>query len=655
MVIAASGLLGIGAWRVDRALDEISRDGKTIKLEPRVMQVLVHLAEHAGEVVSVDQLLEAVWKDVIVTPDSVYQAVAVLRRALADGTEEPVYIINVLRRGYRLVAPVAPSLDASAGPGTDRPAARVTPVPVPVTPATTRSHLPWPWILFIGAAMMVISYPIAKKFWPQRAATSGEETTAVTFDAAQPSVAVLPFVDMSDQKDQAYLADGLSEELIDRLARVRGLRVPARTSSFYFKDKQASVPEIAKALGVAHLLEGSVRKSGNTLRITTQLVRVDSGYQVWSKTFDRPLTDVFKIQDEIAGAVVQVLELSLISHDMPQDPPTENIEAYSHYLRARSNVVSNGVDDYDAAVEHAHSALALDPQYAAAWAQLALVTIWKFDMRDSPTAGACAHARAAADQALKLNSRLAIAHRAVGVVFQFCDSNFTAAEAQFNQALELEVGGSDALRSLTWLAIDAGRLDEALQVAQRAVSRDPLNAWDFAALGDASSRAGHLHEAEAAYREAVTVQPRTSGLHALLANALLSVNKPLEAIAEAQREPDAQWRQLTLSIALDAAGRKSDADREIAVYELQFGGDHPKEVALFYACRHDAARAIQWLRKYAEMHVGEFDTLGAEGERIPVRAGLSNRMACFKNIASDPSYQALQQQTKAGNPKRPAL
>ena len=210
--------------------------------------------------------------------------------------------------------------------------------------------------------MMVISYPIAKKFWPQRAATSGEETSAVTFDTDQPSVAVLPFVDMSGQKDQAYLADGLSEELIDRLARVRGLRVPARTSSFYFKDKQASVPEIAKALGVAHLLEGSVRKSGNTLRITTQLVRVDSGYQVWSKTFDRPLTDVFKIQDEIAGAVVQVLELSLISHDMPQDPPTENIEAYSHYLRARSNVVSNGVDDYDAAVEHAHSALALDPQ-----------------------------------------------------------------------------------------------------------------------------------------------------------------------------------------------------------------------------------------------------------------------------------------------------
>jgi transcriptional activator of cad operon len=619
MGVAASGVLRIGAWRVEPALDAISRNGKSVKLEPRTMRVLVCLAEHAGEVVSVDQLLDAVWKDVIVTPDSVYQAVAGLRRAFADGTEEPAYIVNVLRRGYRLVAPVAP--DASASPGTDRIAAQVTPVlapsiaaPAAVTPAMTRSRPRWPWVLFIGAAMMAIGYPIAKKFWLQPGATSGEETTALTVDAGQPSVAVLPFVDMSDQKDQAYLADGLSEELIYRLARVRGLRVPARTSSFYFKDKQASVPEIARALGVAHLLEGSVRNSGNTLRITTQLVRVDSGYQVWSKTFDRPLTDVFKIQDEIAGAVAQVLELSLIDHDMPQDPPTENIEAYSHYLRARSNVVSNRVDDYDAAVEHAHSALVLDPQYAAASAQLALVTIWKFDMRSPPTAAACADARAAADQALKLNSRLAMAHRAVGVVFQFCDYNFTAAEAQFNQALELEVGGSDSLRSLTWLAIDAGRLDEALQLAQRAVSRDPLNAWDFAALGDASSRAGHLREAEAAYRKAVTVQPGTAGLHALFANALLSMNKPLEAIAEAQREPDAQWRQLTLSIALDAAGRKSDADREITVYELQFADDYPNEIALFYACRHDAGRAIQWFRRFAEKHVGEFNTLGTEGE-----------------------------------------
>jgi len=185
-------------------------------------------------------------------------------------------------------------------------------------------------------------------------------------------------------------------------------------------------------------------------------------------------------------------------------------------------------------------------------------------------------------------------------------------------------------------------------VAQRAVSRDPLNAWDFAALGDAASRAGHLRDAEVAYRKAVVLQPSTAGLHALYANALLSVNKPVEAVAEAQPEPDAQWRQLTLAIALDAAGRKGDADREISVYELQFANDDPSGIALFYACRHDADRAIEGL---TEKHVGQFNTIGTEGEWISVRAGLSNRMTCFKNILSDPPYQALQRQMKAKNPK----
>jgi TolB-like protein/DNA-binding winged helix-turn-helix (wHTH) protein/tetratricopeptide (TPR) repeat protein len=640
MMVADDKVLRIGAWRVDPALDEISRDGATVKLEPRATRVLLCLADHAGQVVSVDQLLDAVWKDVVVTPDSVYQAVAGLRRALGDTSKEPAYIANVLRRGYRLVASVAPWNDAATASNPEERPAEAAPVSVSVIPAATHSR-GWLWVVLVLAAALAIGYPIARKLWPSKqATTAGQETSAATVGVGEASVAVLPFVDMSDKKDQEYFVDGLSEVLIDRLAMVPGLHVPARVSSFYFKGKQATVPEIAKALGVEHLLEGTVRRAGNTLRITAQLVRVDNGYQVWSETFDRPLADVFKIQDEIAGAVVQVLKLSILNHYVPEAARTTNIEAYTLYFRAHSNVVSNGSADYDAAAEQLRSALTLDPQFAAAWRWLALVTIWKFEptawgssMRASPTPAACAGARAAADRALELDSTLVQTHRAKGIVLQHCDKNLLAAEGEFRRALELQPGSSDALRSYAWLALADDRSAQALQLAQRALSLDPLNCWNFAALGDVHWTAGRFAEAEAAYREAVELAPTTAGLHALLANILLSTNKTAEAVAEAEREPDAEWRETALLFALDAAGRKSDADRAIAAYELKYADDDPGGIAAFYACRHDTERTIQWLSRFLAKHQDEYHDL-------------PNREACFKNVESDSSYKAWRQKLK---------
>src|SRR5258708_21242735 len=282
MIAANNRVLRIGAWRVDPAVDEISRDGTTVKLEPRAMKVLLCLAEHAGQVVSVDQLLDAVWKDGVVSPVSVYQAVAGLRRALGDTSKDPAYIVNVLRRGYRLVASVAPWNDAAFASKLEERAAEAAPVLVSVTPRTAHSRA-WLWVVLVFAAAFAIGYPIVRKLLPSKqATTASQETRSATAGVGEASIAVLPFVDMSDKKDQAYFADRLSEVLIDQLAMVPGLHVSARVSSFYFKGKQATVPEIAKVLGVAHLLEGTVRKSGNTLRITAQLVRVDHCYQVWS-------------------------------------------------------------------------------------------------------------------------------------------------------------------------------------------------------------------------------------------------------------------------------------------------------------------------------------------------------------------------------------
>jgi Tfp pilus assembly protein PilF len=263
-------------------------------------------------------------------------------------------------------------------------------------------------------------------------------------------------------------------------------------------------------------------------------------------------------------------------------------------------------------------------------------------MRASPTQAACAGARAAADRALELDSTLVQTHRAKGIVLQYCDNNLSAAEGEFRRALELQPRSSDALRSYAWLALASGRLDQALQLAQRAVSLDPLNPWNFAALGDVPWTAGRFAEAEAAYLKAVELGPTIAGLHALLANILISTHKPAEAVVEAEREPDAEWRTIALSFALDAAGRKSDADRAIAAYELKYADDDPGGIAAFYACRRDTERAIQWLSSFVAKHEGEYHDL-------------PNREACFKTVESDARFHALQQQMKAENrkPARP--
>jgi TolB-like protein/DNA-binding winged helix-turn-helix (wHTH) protein/Tfp pilus assembly protein PilF len=636
---------------VDLGRQRVTRAGVDLKLPGLSFDLFVALVQAAPNVVAVPRLMDMVWPDAVVSPETISQRVKLLRSALGDDAHSARYVAGVRSRGYRIVATVTAlsadtrSPDARlegvmpARPPAD--AAREDGQSSPSADRGSNASARWPWIAAAVVAALVIGYPFAERPWSaKQLSVSGGETISAAEGIYKPSIAIMPFVDMSEKKDQEYFADGLTEDLINRLATVPQLHVPARTSSFYFKGKQATVPEIAKALGVAYLLEGSVSESGNTLRVTTQLVRVDNGYQAWSGSFDRPLTDLFKVQDKITGAVIQALKLSLVDHYTPRVGPTENIEAYTLYLRALSNITNNGSDDYDAAVEQLHAALSLDPQFVDAWASLSMAILYKGNTHGAPAIVACAAARAAATQALTLNARLEEGHRAAGLIFQYCDGNLPGAEAEFNRAIEVAPERDDALRSYAWLLVDAGRFNQALRLAQRAVDRDPLNAWNYVALGDSYWRSGRISEAEMAYQKAVQLNPTTVSLHALYANVLLSAHKPVAAVAEAEREPDPQYRQLTLPIALDAAGRKADADREVAAYESMHSEDDPGEIAVFYACRNDADQAIEWLGKFAAKHMGEFATL-------------PNRIACFRNIESDSRYLSLLQQVRRETPTRP--
>ena len=275
--------LRIGDWFVNPLSGEIARGEERVRLEARTMRLLLCLAATPGEVVSIDALLNQVWSGVVVTPDSVYQAVAALRRLLGDDAKQPAYIVTVPRLGYRLVAPVEPLSDAPPAP---RPAR-----------AGSRMYV----VLALGILLVgALAYYLVAARNPAGQATADAA-------AAPKAIAVLPFLDLTDDMNEEPFADGMTEELINKLSKVKGLHVPSPTASFYFKGKQLTVAEIARSLHVTYVLDGSVRKSRDTLRVAARLVRADDGYVVWSEHYDRPVGDKLMVQDDIASEVTGAL------------------------------------------------------------------------------------------------------------------------------------------------------------------------------------------------------------------------------------------------------------------------------------------------------------------------------------------------------------
>jgi TolB-like protein/DNA-binding winged helix-turn-helix (wHTH) protein len=288
--------LRIGDWSVNPASGHISKGEESVRVEARTMRLLLCLAEHAGEVVSIDELLRQVWSGVVVTPDSVYQAVTSLRRLLRDDPKQPTYIATVPRLGYRMIAAVDSKIDELAA----------LPVAAPRTPGpqSRRPVLLAAGALLLAGCVMFYLFAVRGSAPPAAVGVAGAANNPKT-------IAVLPFLDLTDRMNEEAFADGMTEELIDRLSRVRGLRVPPPTSSFYFKGKKMTVAAIAKSLGVAYVLDGSVRKSGAMLRVAARLVRADDGYIVWSETYDRPLDDKLMVQDDIASEVTKALRASI--------------------------------------------------------------------------------------------------------------------------------------------------------------------------------------------------------------------------------------------------------------------------------------------------------------------------------------------------------
>jgi adenylate cyclase len=456
------------------------------------------------------------------------------------------------------------------------------------------------WVI----AAVVISIGLTGAYFlVDKAGRSKHESTASTSVISDKSVAVLPFVDMSEKKDQEYFSDGLSEELIDKLTKISELRVPARTSSFFFKGKQTTIGDIAKALSVAYILEGSVRKSGKTLRITAQLIKTDGGFHVWSETYDRPLDDVFKLQDEIAEAVVHALKMSLIPGAAVAGNNARNIEANDLYFQAKF-LMSNQLTEETTqrAVELLSRALTLDPSFAPAWAELSRAKGFLAGqglLHADELESARKEARVAAERAVALDPFLAEAHNALGVS-HLREAEISEATSEFHRTLELNSRNSDAILQLGTIAGQEGRLDEQLRLKEQALAIDPLNVNILDRVGNAYLAVGRPAAAETIFRRQLELSPQNMFANGNLGIALALLGRPAEALNFLERgahdDGERRWARALLYPAL---GKKTEADALLVSLERDPGSVQPLDIAGVYAYHNDKDRAFEWLdRQY---------------------------------------------------------
>jgi len=442
--------------------------------------------------------------------------------------------------------------------------------------------------------------------------------------ASDNSIAVLPFVNMSDDKANEFFSDGISEELLNLLAKIPQLQVTARTSSFAFKGKETGIPEIARTLHVAHVLEGSVRKAGNSVRITAQLIRAGTDTHLWSQTYDRKLDDIFAIQDEIAADVVKQLKVTLLG--AAPKVRTTDPEAYALYLQAVQlgrQLTPEAFKQSDALFR---KALAIDPRYAPCWTALAENLYHEAGQGLVSNKEGLHQAREAATKAVAIDPDYAPAHARLGWVAMAGDSDLVGAVEHFKRALALDPSDLDVLRSSAVLLQSLGRLDEALALEEAVVRHDPVNLSALFNLGYYQRLAGRLDASIASIRTVLSLAPGRGGAHAQLGNALLLKGDAQGALAEIEQETSENWKMIGLPMAYHALGRKSDSEAALAALIAKYEKDSPYNIAHDCAYRGEADQAFTWLDKaieYGDPGIGEivtenlFDKIRADPRWLP--------------------------------------
>jgi transcriptional activator of cad operon len=486
--------LQIGEWVVNPSRDSISRGTETQKLEPRTMRLLLCLADAAGEVVSVDRLLNEVWAGVVVGSASVYQAVSQLRKLLGDVDPEPTYIATVPRKGYRLIAPVrkveAPSeiLLAAVPP----------PMDAPSLPLRRRVKMP----LLLGGALLIALVVVGAMIWKKTA--PGKLLSNIN------SIVVLPFTDMTAEKSDQSFCDGLTEELSSWLAQIPTLRVVARTSAFAFRGQGEDVRKIGKALDTNHILEGSLRRSGDRMRITVQLIDARTGYHLWSEDFDRPVDDAIKIQEDISRSVATTLQVRLTADSERQLAArrTSDPQAYQTFLLGR-HYAQLVPESTERAIVLYRQVLIADPNFTPAYTELAYALLNQEQLRRTPIADVAAQIEPLIATALRLDDRMSAAYAVRGAL-RASQSRTKEALDDLQYAISLNPSDMGASAEIGRIRLLNGQPREALKGYDRAVALDPLNSTLQSARCTTLQDLAQYEAAAGACERARTLRPGTA-------------------------------------------------------------------------------------------------------------------------------------------------
>ncbi|GAC1455277.1 MAG: hypothetical protein PVSMB6_12230 [Steroidobacteraceae bacterium] len=546
--------------------------------------------------------------------------------------ETPTAFVESVRRLLSLETPITP---ASAVFGSGQPIRE----PIPPSRRWSRQVV-LAIVAVVGTA--ALAYVVASKFWtgqhstPQTAA--GANSSAARFTPPTASIAVLPFVNMSGDKEQEYFSDGLTEELLNSLARVDQLQVAGRTSSFYFKGEHADLATIARRLNVANVLEGSVRRSGNTVRITAQLINAVTGFHAWSQTYDRDLGDILKLQTEIANAVSGALRITLLGDvaGKIERSGTRNPAAFDAYLRGAAAARSMlGAQSQRSAISEYSEAIRLDPGYALAYAARAVMEVGYAQEFATGPAIAQGMARALADgnQALRLAPELPEGHEALAR-HASASLDFARALQEYERAAALAPGNAAFLGEYGRFAGDLGLTERGVAAAQRAVLLDPLNPRSQYLLGVALHSARRYGEATGAYQASISLNPESPYARAF--NGLNEyVQGNLQRASELCEARPSQWSDLCLTVTYAKLGRRADAQALLAKYQREWGDAAAYQYAEINTQWGDLPAALAWLEKASRLRDPGLVTLRTDPLLDPLR--------------KEPRFQAIERQLKFPN------
>jgi TolB-like protein/DNA-binding winged helix-turn-helix (wHTH) protein len=577
-----------GPYVVDVAAHELRRDGKAVKIQARVFSLLVHLVEHRDRMVDKDELQGAVWPGRVVTQAALTRAVMKARQAVGDEASEQSIIKTLHGHGYRFVAKIEKiETDASRSNETREPG------PASIASGRRSGSVR---IILIRWAPPLLALILVAVLWHLSRVTA----TPDSIPARPNSIAVLPFVNVSDDPANEYFSDGISEELLNLLAKVPELRVASRSSSFSFKGENLPLPMIASRLNVAYVLSGSVRKAGDTVRVTAQLVDVNTDSHLWSETYDRKLDDIFAIQDNIAGSVVGQLKLTLL-----EETPTvrkTDLDAYTLYLQARHLGSLFTKEAFEHSNRLYQEALAIDPGYAEAWSGLAGNFINQANTGQGPITEGIALAREAAVRSLEIDPDQATAYAHLSIIALRYDLDLEAAAGYLEHALMLAPYDLDILRQGATMARSLGHLDDAIAVNEFVADSDPINPVNHYFLGVSYLWAGRLDEAVPSFRQALLLSPDHVSVHYRIGVALYLKGELEAALSEMMQERGATKRLMGLSLINHELGRTEASDAALAELIARHERTTSYNIAYVCALRGEATEAFNWLEKAVRYH-----------------------------------------------------